>query len=278
MLMRKQQMLTLVLSKCNTALDALNESKSCVRLKFQYRGRTSHLGSPAEIAAWIAERRKRWPSKARIAEKEREARERQDQHAALLKKPRKKNLERDKGSQVPLPKNISPSKLSSSGETRPSDTSDTSSILSDSGPDEEPSKQQTTSPEHTSPMTTPRPTDICRFYNRKGGCKYGKKCRDRHERLQPRRENQKVQKPGMRASKGRMTLHQRVCYYPLIKESSAWKVVLIRIHSLRNRRMKRFSTCQWERSSIFPPMGSSTRAMETRMSQWMDRLLFDGYH
>ncbi|KAL8827059.1 MAG: hypothetical protein Q9191_003415 [Dirinaria sp. TL-2023a] len=38
------------------------------QLQFTYRGRTSTLQSPSEIAAWIAERKKKFPTKARAAE------------------------------------------------------------------------------------------------------------------------------------------------------------------------------------------------------------------
>lgn len=38
-------------------------------LKFKYRGRTSTLQSPADIAAWIEERKSRFPTQARVAEK-----------------------------------------------------------------------------------------------------------------------------------------------------------------------------------------------------------------
>lgn len=38
-------------------------------LKFTYRGRTSTLQSPADIAAWIEERKKRFPTQARIEER-----------------------------------------------------------------------------------------------------------------------------------------------------------------------------------------------------------------
>ena len=46
------------------------------RLEFTYKGHTSTLQSPSELAAWIAERKKRFPTKARAAE----AAERKKQH------------------------------------------------------------------------------------------------------------------------------------------------------------------------------------------------------
>lgn len=47
-------------------------------LQFEYKGQTSSLNTPAEIAAWIAERRRRWPTEARreVARKEAEEKKR----------------------------------------------------------------------------------------------------------------------------------------------------------------------------------------------------------
>lgn len=39
-------------------------------VQFEYNGQTSVLRSAAEVAAWIAERKKRWPTKARVEEKQ----------------------------------------------------------------------------------------------------------------------------------------------------------------------------------------------------------------
>lgn len=57
-----------------------------VRLSFEYNGKISSLNNPAEIAAWIEERRRRFPTKQRIQEKKeeqerriREAKERRDE-------------------------------------------------------------------------------------------------------------------------------------------------------------------------------------------------------
>ncbi|EZF71225.1 hypothetical protein H105_06630 [Trichophyton soudanense CBS 452.61] len=41
-------------------------------LKFSYRGRTSTLGSTAEVQAWIEERKRRFPTQARIEERKKE--------------------------------------------------------------------------------------------------------------------------------------------------------------------------------------------------------------
>ncbi|CAG8275523.1 unnamed protein product [Penicillium olsonii] len=44
-------------------------------LQVSYKGKTSNLGTPAEIAAWIAERKKNFPTQARIAAKQKAAEE-----------------------------------------------------------------------------------------------------------------------------------------------------------------------------------------------------------
>ena len=70
-------------------------SDNLFRLRVEYKGVTSSLGSPAEIAAWIEERKKRFPTKQRIKErqeqKERqmaEARQRRDEAIRLQERAR----------------------------------------------------------------------------------------------------------------------------------------------------------------------------------------------
>ena len=50
----------------------LVQGASTFDLNFEYKGQSSTLRTPAEIAAWIAERRKRWPTEAKreVAKKE----------------------------------------------------------------------------------------------------------------------------------------------------------------------------------------------------------------
>ena len=50
------------------ATTATNGTGQLPILQVNYKGRTSTLQSSADIAAWIAERRKRFPTKARVAE------------------------------------------------------------------------------------------------------------------------------------------------------------------------------------------------------------------
>lgn len=52
------------------------------RLKFTYKGQTSVLKSANEIDVWIAERKKRFPTKARLEEKKKQLREMREIHRA----------------------------------------------------------------------------------------------------------------------------------------------------------------------------------------------------
>lgn len=53
------------------------------RLSFELNGEVCTLSSPAEIKAWIEERRKLWPSKLRIEEKNREVRARMEERKRI---------------------------------------------------------------------------------------------------------------------------------------------------------------------------------------------------
>jgi len=55
-------------------------------LQFEYNGQTSVLGSAAEVAAWIAERKKRWPTKARVEEKQRDLSKQQEERTQARNK------------------------------------------------------------------------------------------------------------------------------------------------------------------------------------------------
>ncbi|KAL1965987.1 hypothetical protein VTN77DRAFT_4927 [Rasamsonia byssochlamydoides] len=62
-------------------------------LQFTYKGRTSTLQSPAEIAAWIEERKKRYPTKARIEEKKKAMEEARKQKEMQREEARRKQKE-----------------------------------------------------------------------------------------------------------------------------------------------------------------------------------------
>ncbi|ODH39809.1 hypothetical protein ACO22_01752 [Paracoccidioides brasiliensis] len=51
----------------------LSQTVATGELKFTYKGQTSSLQSPSDIAAWIDERKKRYPTRARIEERLKEA-------------------------------------------------------------------------------------------------------------------------------------------------------------------------------------------------------------
>lgn len=70
--------------------DEVGEVTSVTPLKdpvqFEYNGQTSVLGSAAEVTAWIAERKKRWPTKARVEEKQRDLSKQQEERTQARKK------------------------------------------------------------------------------------------------------------------------------------------------------------------------------------------------
>ena len=85
-------------------------SDSLSRLRVEYKGVISSLGSPAEIAAWIEERKKRYPTKQRIKEiqeqKERqiaEARQRRDEAMRLLERARATRADQTQDAVKPIP-------------------------------------------------------------------------------------------------------------------------------------------------------------------------------
>jgi len=55
-------------------------------LQIEYNGQTMSLGSKAEIKAWIEERKKRWPTKARVEAREAEAQKRMKEQAEARQK------------------------------------------------------------------------------------------------------------------------------------------------------------------------------------------------
>lgn len=56
------------------------------RIQFEYKGRSSTLKSVEDIAAWIEERKKRFPTKERIAQRQKEERKRTREQAQAEKK------------------------------------------------------------------------------------------------------------------------------------------------------------------------------------------------
>ncbi|KAJ9627181.1 hypothetical protein H2203_003643 [Taxawa tesnikishii (nom. ined.)] len=63
--------------------EAVYASSSGEPLSFELNGEVCTLSSPAEIKAWIEERRKLWPSKLRIEEKNREVRARMEERKRI---------------------------------------------------------------------------------------------------------------------------------------------------------------------------------------------------
>jgi hypothetical protein len=76
---------------------AQTSADAAAPLQFSYRGQTATLQSQSDIAAWIAERKKRFPTQARIDEKKKAADEaRAARDAARLEKQKEREREREK--------------------------------------------------------------------------------------------------------------------------------------------------------------------------------------
>lgn len=88
---------------------AEESSGAATAMRFTYRGRTSTLQSPADIAAWIAERKSRFPTQARVEERKKameeakkareeaaRQRELQKQESKRLQKEAREQKEREK--------------------------------------------------------------------------------------------------------------------------------------------------------------------------------------
>lgn len=76
---------------------AQTSADAAVPLQFTYRGQTATLQSQSDIAAWIAERKKRFPTQARIDEKNKAAEEaKAARDAARLEKQKEREKDKEK--------------------------------------------------------------------------------------------------------------------------------------------------------------------------------------
>jgi hypothetical protein len=77
-------------------------------LQFTYKGQTAKLQSPSDIAAWIAERRKRFPTQARVDEKKKASEEAKAARDAAREAARlEKEKEKEKAKQKHRDQNVS---------------------------------------------------------------------------------------------------------------------------------------------------------------------------
>ncbi|KAF2270495.1 hypothetical protein CC78DRAFT_611394 [Lojkania enalia] len=74
---------------------ALASSLATTDIVFEYQGQTMSLRTPAEMAAWIKDRKKNFPTQRRIAEKEKEAQTRRQRELEFLRKLKQRD-EKDK--------------------------------------------------------------------------------------------------------------------------------------------------------------------------------------
>jgi len=77
----------------------------CAPLQFSYRGKTATLQSSADIAAWIAERKKKFPTKERVEEKKKAIQEAKETREAARKEKMNEKANEHKGKQKDHRKN-----------------------------------------------------------------------------------------------------------------------------------------------------------------------------
>ncbi|KAI9709323.1 MAG: hypothetical protein M1820_003443 [Bogoriella megaspora] len=219
--------------------------------RVEYNGKTFALGSLAEIKAWISERKKRWPSKTRIAEKAREEDKRRQERKDAVKRlfgGNKEDERRAKGEQQLNPNDRDASEtgklsksrirnrrrkinrssartreasedgskkvsnfvsLSSSADTPKAEDSQTSSDV----PDEQSSKVPVPEPPPSSEGG--KKGQVCQLWlgNK---CKFGAKCKYKHQRTEDDRPKASNQRPHGKVSlRERLLLQQREEDYAL---------------------------------------------------------------
>jgi hypothetical protein len=216
-------------------------------LSFEFNGELSTLGSKSDIADWIAERRKRWPSKRRVEEKELEVQarmqerrrieqetrdaiavasggeyhaveRRDEQRQRVMRKPATERAARENQDSM-MEEEESQGQSADTEPTQettgpPTRTADASAIdhhdHSDSDPDAPP---EVTSSKPTQPLRIPPPSSKptpalpstqkpCTSFLNQGRCKFGNKCRYKHDSTFANGVHEKTSK--------RKTLFQRV--------------------------------------------------------------------
>lgn len=249
------------------ALSALSNGP----LSFEFNGELSTLGSSADIAEWIEERKKRWPSKRRVEEKEQEVQSRmqerrrieQETRAAIavasggeyqpverrdfrqqreMKEPAAERLAKEDGDSM-MEDTQEQSASATQQPDQPAATDSTANLPnddqhhSDSDSDAPP---EVTSSKPSQPVRIPPPSTAsnthsksgpseakaCISFVNQGRCKFGNKCRYKHD----------TSASGGQDKGKRKTLFQRVSFllHPIPKEGI---VVLTRTVQLVEQEM-----------------------------------------
>jgi hypothetical protein len=209
-------------------------------LSFEFNGELSTLGSSADIAEWIAERRKRWPSKRRVEEKQLEVQSRMEERRRIEQETRAAIAVASGGEYQPVERRdgrlqrqirrpdtegsvkqdedstmeaAQPTPLTSETTAQADQTAalDPPDNHSDSDSDAPPEQSST---KHSQPLRVPPPTALskppkplqqeakpCTSFLAQGRCKFGNKCRYKHDSTPSSVQGQ---------AKGRKTLFQRV--------------------------------------------------------------------
>jgi hypothetical protein len=176
---------------------------------------TFSLYSIPDMAAWIAERKANFPTRARVEEKKAAATAAAAVARAEESKPTVTKIDKDQAKIDRLEKKLS--KLRGSIEKRKRAANDEgdemrgdeSPSISDSSDDEEPEVQSSSKPTTAflppPPITRADPTNHCKYYSTGGVCGKKGKCRFKHDPAVREAALQERTRNG-----GRMTLKQRL--------------------------------------------------------------------
>jgi hypothetical protein len=223
-------------------------------LSFEFNGELSTLGSKSDIAEWIAERRKRWPSKRRVEEKQQEVQVRMQErrrieqetrdaiavasggeyHAVERRDERYQRQMRKPATERPVRQDEDSTMEDTRAEAEPAQetTADSTTLTSDptatnqdtstmdthhSDPDSDSdAPPEVTSTKPTQPLRIPPPSlskstpalpstqKPCTSFLNQGRCKFGNKCRYKHDSTFANGVHEKTSK--------RKTLFQRVSF------------------------------------------------------------------
>ncbi|GAB7342522.1 hypothetical protein MBLNU457_g0709t1 [Dothideomycetes sp. NU457] len=186
--------------------EAAFQASSTGPMTFEYNGEVAKLETQADIKAWIEERKKSWPSRRKIDEKQAEVQARMEERRRIEEETRvattygsrtngQRQIHQHKStqqSQSEDPRDVDSKTVSAPSiqtETEHGQTAQQSDVEQD-GPSQKAEAQSDddSAPEEVSSRVTPYAVvpdvsaKICNTFAATGRCKFGKKCRYQHVR------------------------------------------------------------------------------------------------
>ena len=185
--------------------EAAFQAASTGPMTFEYNGEVAKLETQADIKIWIEERKKSWPSRRRVDEKQAEVQARMEERRRIEEETRAAAYGRHVNSQRQATQQTTHQIRSSDPANAGVDSLDTPTRLTETTGQTEtttngdkeiapvqqagPGSDDDSAPEEVSSRVTPHimaPPDvsgkICNVFAATGNCKFGKKCRYQHVR------------------------------------------------------------------------------------------------